>query len=365
MIATRLVQPLFDGTVDIVADVHGEIDAVRELMLRLGYANDGLHPEGRRLVFLGDLTDGGPNSPAVVRLVSRLVSEGLAQCILGNHELSILQGLEKKSAGNHWFFGNHPPANGRGKLQALADRRTRAEVLRLFRRLPMVLERSDLRIVHACWDAGAAAWARKVGEGVATDLFAREEQRIDGEMATFARDGDPRRLLGVFGWDLARTAGIFLTREEHASADEGVILRLLCERLADPTGRNLARQNWNPVKLLTSGPERRLQVSNRLGKSEGRAPWWLDYRDEVWCVVGHYSRRPMAKFSSDHLFDDARPFAALGNGRAMCIDYSVAGRWSERPLAPGQTYRSSLAALRWPERVLFFDNAEPVPVGDS
>lgn len=71
-----LVQPLFEGPVDI----HGEIDAIRSLMHHLGYADDGTHPKDRRLVLVGDLTDRGPDSPAVVDLVKRLVDSGRAQC---------------------------------------------------------------------------------------------------------------------------------------------------------------------------------------------------------------------------------------------------------------------------------------------
>jgi hypothetical protein len=80
-----LVQPLFDGSIDIVGDVHGEIEALQQLLGHLGYQDNGKHPEGRRLVFIGDLADRGPDSPAVVRLVSQLVREKLAQCMLGNH----------------------------------------------------------------------------------------------------------------------------------------------------------------------------------------------------------------------------------------------------------------------------------------
>ena len=52
-----LVQPLFDGLLDIVGDVHGEIDALHSLMQHLGYATDGQHPDGRRFVFVGVLTE--------------------------------------------------------------------------------------------------------------------------------------------------------------------------------------------------------------------------------------------------------------------------------------------------------------------
>ena len=50
-----LIQPLFDGPLDIVGDVHGEIGPLQALFARLGYDERGLHTT-RRLVFVGDLT---------------------------------------------------------------------------------------------------------------------------------------------------------------------------------------------------------------------------------------------------------------------------------------------------------------------
>src|SRR4051812_6555759 len=98
-----LVQPLFDGPLDIVGDVHGEIEALTTLLQHLGYDRSGSHPGKRRLVFLGDLTDRGPDSPAVVSLVQSLVQAGHAQCVLGNHDLNIL--LDHAKPENKWFFG--------------------------------------------------------------------------------------------------------------------------------------------------------------------------------------------------------------------------------------------------------------------
>src|SRR5438445_520040 len=48
-----LVRPLPEGPLDLVGDVHGEFDALRSLLGRLGYREAGTHPEGRRPVFLG------------------------------------------------------------------------------------------------------------------------------------------------------------------------------------------------------------------------------------------------------------------------------------------------------------------------
>src|SRR3954451_13724531 len=90
MSTATLVRPLFDGPIDVVGDVHGEIDALTELRQHLGYDATGSHPDGRRLVFVGDLGDRGPDSPGVAEWVRDLVAAGRAQCVLGNHDFNAL-----------------------------------------------------------------------------------------------------------------------------------------------------------------------------------------------------------------------------------------------------------------------------------
>ena len=355
MAGNGLVQPLFEGPVDIVGDVHGEIDALRALLRHLGYDNDGVHPEGRRLVFLGDLTDRGPNSPAVVRLVTRLLDEGLAQCALGNHDLNLLMG--KKKHGNAWFFGRREALDASGRIvpQALADDETRALTLRLFRRLPLVLERDDLRVVHACWHAPSVEQVRQAPETDIVELFRRHEARLDQELERLSR-GEVRveELLAALGMSNDEATAFFVCA--------GTAAETLHDGLLDKIGRGLVHQNANPVKRLLSGPERRVAApfwSAGKHRHEERVPWWDHYGDDAWCVFGHYSRVDLPG-EERRPFDQARPYAGLGNGRVVCVDYSVTRRWQER--FTGGPYRTALAALRWPERWLYFDTGRPVPV---
>lgn len=84
------------GPFDIVGDVHGCHAELVTLLARLGYvaAADGMrHPEGRKAVFVGDLVDRGPASPAVLRLVMAMVAAGDALCVPGNHEAKLLRAL--------------------------------------------------------------------------------------------------------------------------------------------------------------------------------------------------------------------------------------------------------------------------------
>ena len=88
------------GPFDIVGDVHGCFDELQALLDRLGYVVEStadrftvLHPEGRRLVFLGDLIDRGPGVVECLRLVMDAMADSVALCVPGNHETKLLRKL--------------------------------------------------------------------------------------------------------------------------------------------------------------------------------------------------------------------------------------------------------------------------------
>jgi hypothetical protein len=305
-----LIGQLFEGPLDIVGDIHGEIKALNNLLRHLGYDDDGWHPDERRLVFLGDLTDRGPDSPGVVTRVKKLVESGKAQCILGNHDLNIL--MQSSKHDNHWFFGREFALDGGDEPTAaeLADEKIQREVKRFFESLPIALERDDLRVVHACWDAEMIEIARRATDAVAL----------------------------------------------HNAYDSQIKDDLKRRPKLDETDKNLSIQNRNPVKVLTSGKERRAAIpfwaSGKL-RHEERVPWWEDHHDEPFCVFGHYSMYR----SHDR-----------GQSKAFCVDYAVAKRWEERKHpAEGGQFRGMLAAVRIPEKVVVFDNGdmEPIAIPDS
>jgi Calcineurin-like phosphoesterase len=314
-----LIRPMFDGPVDVVADVHGEIEALRDLLGHLGYDEVGRHPEGRRLVFLGDLVDRGPNTPAVLQLVRGMIKNGYAQCVMGNHELNILR--KKFNRDNVWFHGedagNHDPK--KPMPQERLDRALREETEAFLGSLPLALERDDLRAVHACWDDQSIDRLRDETDGHA--FYVDEKDRID---AFWGRDGQKGSI-------------------KH----------------------ELASQNDNPVKVVTSGFERQTdQPFEAGGKTRWleRDTWWDEYKGPVFCVFGHYWRTPVhGKEPGPQLFDGKRPFDALGPGYSTCIDYSVGGRWLER-LGSGAPQNTRLAALRWPERTITLDNGDRIDV---
>ncbi|UCZ51944.1 bis(5'-nucleosyl)-tetraphosphatase PrpE [Bacillus shivajii] len=73
---------------DIIGDIHGCYEEMHDLLQKLGYTikNGGLsHPENRKPVFLGDLTDRGPQSVPVMEDVTKWVEDDLALYCPGNH----------------------------------------------------------------------------------------------------------------------------------------------------------------------------------------------------------------------------------------------------------------------------------------
>jgi len=88
------------GPFDIVGDVHGCYDELCDLLAALGWRVSGTPsdprvdgPPGRTAVFLGDLVDRGPATPSVLRLVMRMVADGSALCVPGNHDVKLVKWL--------------------------------------------------------------------------------------------------------------------------------------------------------------------------------------------------------------------------------------------------------------------------------
>jgi polynucleotide kinase-phosphatase len=86
------------GPFDIIGDVHGCFAELIALLDRLGYAVDpggasARHPAGRTAVFVGDLVDRGPATPAVLRLVMGMTAEGSGLSVAGNHEAKLVRAL--------------------------------------------------------------------------------------------------------------------------------------------------------------------------------------------------------------------------------------------------------------------------------
>jgi hypothetical protein len=341
--------PLAAGSLDIVGDIHGELEALHALLQHLGYDADGQHRDGRHLVFVGDLCDRGPDSPGVIELVQGLCSTGQAQCVLGNHELSVLRGAPKP--GNGWFFAeNHDHHQGRFAHSRAARPDQREQLPVFLASLPLALSRDDLRVVHAAWHpASLMALAADAGSQPLTSIYREYGRRAEQwaqESALQQAAGDEYRL-----WSAQLD-------DEHARVP-----------LLPAIGRmNEHFQMSNPVRVLTSGME---QLASRTFYASGkwrmveRVAWWDDYHEPTPVIFGHYWRWSNHEVPRSHSRGEPDLFSGLAanswlgpRANAFCVDFSVGVRYRERPLAAGAQHLGRLAAVRWPERELVFDDGE-------
>ena len=100
------------GPFDIIGDVHGCYDELRALLDTLGYdvqatgetenpAFQITHPANRRLIFVGDLVDRGPNSPDCLRIAMAALRAG-GLWTPGNHDDRLRRKLRGANVGmNH------------------------------------------------------------------------------------------------------------------------------------------------------------------------------------------------------------------------------------------------------------------------
>jgi len=126
------------GPFDVIGDVHGCANELRALLDRLGYIVEGqgdaltiAAPHGRKLLFVGDLVDRGPNTPEVLRVAMAAQAAGVGDCVQGNHDRKLSRWLEgRKVAVSHGLqnsidqLASEPPEFVARARRFLADLRS-------------------------------------------------------------------------------------------------------------------------------------------------------------------------------------------------------------------------------------------------
>ncbi len=190
---------------DLIGDVHGCYDELTRLLSRLGYAHHGdvgfRHPDGRRLVFVGDLVDRGPKNLDVLLAVLAMRESGTALSVLGNHDLKLLRWLH-----NDHVRMSYGLALTVSEILALseAERETlRARLIKHFESTPgyLLLDSGQLVVTHGAirddmigrWDDEVRAYClfgevegtNARGKPQRRDWGALREQRISLDSAPY------------------------------------------------------------------------------------------------------------------------------------------------------------------------------------
>ncbi|MEL7542537.1 MAG: metallophosphoesterase [Pseudomonadota bacterium] len=148
----QISQPRAQGPFDVIGDVHGCADELLTLLETLGYCRPNtavlagfFHPDGRQAIFVGDLTDRGPRSADVCRIVMDFCARGAGAMVLGNHDAKLAR----------WIAGNnvrisHGLETTVAEFEA-ADDAFRNQVAAFLADVPhhLVLDRGRLVVAHA------------------------------------------------------------------------------------------------------------------------------------------------------------------------------------------------------------------------
>ena len=284
------------GQYDIIGDIHGYADKLHALLEKLGYTKGSgtySHPK-RKVIFLGDFIDRGPQQQEVLDTVMAMVKGHHALAVMGNHEFNALAYHTLDPKDSNAYLRPHLDKNTR-QHQAFIDAygtdstdpKLRS-VLDFFYSLPLWLEIYGLRVVHACWHPKSITFM--------SDLL-NTDNTLSHELLVYAsRKGTP-----VFEAVETLLKGVETTLPNHGSFID-----------KDGTQRKQVRLAWwseQPVfwsqatvpPNIISGPiaDQRVPSDLELGYSVGSPP----------VLFGHYWHSGVP--------EPLRPNAA-------CLDFSVA-----------------------------------------
>lgn len=142
--------------IDFIGDIHGYANELEALLQKLGYAKKSgayTHQE-RKVVFVGDYIDRGPQIKETLEIVKAMVDTENAIALMGNHEYNALCFHYQETEGGH--LRKHDIKNIIQHYETLKQFQNKQKeyesYLEWFKSLPLFYETDSFRAVHACWD---------------------------------------------------------------------------------------------------------------------------------------------------------------------------------------------------------------------
>ena len=149
---------------DIIGDIHGNSTKLHNLLLKLGYTKNnnssGYTHSERKVIFLGDFIDRGPQQLDTVLTAKAMIENGSALAVMGNHEYNAICYATPNPYDPTDYLRTHSGNTGKKNFQQHAvflngvqhDPVLYNELISFFKALPLWLEVDDIRVVHACWN---------------------------------------------------------------------------------------------------------------------------------------------------------------------------------------------------------------------
>jgi hypothetical protein len=137
---------------DVIGDVHGHADALRRLLVALGYAESRgiFQHDTRKAISVGDFVDRSPEQREVLRIARNMCEAGTANAVLGNHELNAIAWATSNGEGGYLRKRSEKNATQHAEFLRQLDEGSPEykDAIDWFRQLPVLLE---VRVVYACW----------------------------------------------------------------------------------------------------------------------------------------------------------------------------------------------------------------------
>jgi len=136
---------------DIISDVHGCLHELNQLLEKLGCEWDGdsnvfAPPDGRKIVFVGDIVDRGPSSYAALVVVKQMMRKGYALSVQGNHDNKLMRFCQGRNV-----VQNHGLDKTIKQLEKAGGDKDRTA--KFIEGLPyfLLLDDGKLAVTHAAW----------------------------------------------------------------------------------------------------------------------------------------------------------------------------------------------------------------------
>lgn len=176
----------------IVGDIHGDIARLEKLLPLIDSPN-------RKVIFVGDYVDGGPNARAVLELLSgvwRARSDRFV-FLMGNHDLAFL---------DYWSTGRFAPFAAMGGLPTIRSYlpNPHGDVHAALRAALPIHHVEFLRALRPCWESSDVLISH-AGYNPEDPTSRALDDMVGGHPSIFAESAPPRRLV-VCGHYVQRTA---------------------------------------------------------------------------------------------------------------------------------------------------------------
>ena len=141
---------------DLIGDIHGHASELKALLAKMDcQVTDGIwqHPE-RKVIFLGDFVDRGPEQIEIVHVARTMVESGNALAVMGNHEYNAVAWTTPDPQNPEQYLRRRTDKNWNQHKAFLEQVGEGSELhnsmIEWFKTLPVYLDLPELRAVHAC-----------------------------------------------------------------------------------------------------------------------------------------------------------------------------------------------------------------------